>query len=67
LERYGGGSGEVQGLLVVTLRGESLAVMAGAGLAACAGGQARRGHVLWPAHGSRVQSSHTGSFTEGQG
>jgi hypothetical protein len=38
-------------------------VMAGIGLAACAGGRARRRRVLWPTHGGRVQSNGTGSFT----
>jgi hypothetical protein len=41
--------------------------MARVGLAACAGGWARRRHVLRPAHGGRAQSNHTGSFTGGQG
>jgi hypothetical protein len=36
------------------------------GLAACAGGQARRRRMLRPAHGGRVQSNFTGSFTGGQ-
>jgi hypothetical protein len=42
-------------------------VMVGVGLAACAGGRARRRCVLRPAHGSRIQSNLTGSFTGGQG
>jgi hypothetical protein len=63
-ERSGGGLGEV---LVVTSRGGSLAVMAGIGLVACAGGRARRRHVLRLAHGGRVQLNSTGSFTRGQG
>jgi hypothetical protein len=41
--------------------------MAGVGLAACAGGRARRRLVLRPAHGSRVQLNSTESFTGGQG
>jgi hypothetical protein len=36
-ERSGGGSGEVRGLLAVTSRGESSTMVAGVGLAACAG------------------------------
>jgi hypothetical protein len=65
-ERSEGGSGEVQGLLAVTSRGRSPAVMAGVGLTTCVGGRARRRRVLQPAHGGRVQSTHTGSFTRGQ-
>jgi hypothetical protein len=38
-------------------------VLAGVGLAACAGGRARRRRVLLPAHGGGVQSNRTGSFT----
>jgi hypothetical protein len=41
-------------------------VMARIGLAACAGGQARRQRMLWPAHGGRVQLKCMGSFTGGQ-
>jgi hypothetical protein len=52
---------------VVTPRGGSPAVMAGVGLAACAGGRAHRRRVLRPAHSGRVQSNLTGSFTGGQG
>jgi hypothetical protein len=65
-ERSGEGSGEIWGLLAVMSRGGSPAVMARVGLAACAGGRARRRRVLRPAHGGRVQSNHTGSFTGGQ-
>jgi hypothetical protein len=36
-------------------------VMAGIGLAACAGGRARRRRVLRPAHGGRVQSNAWGA------
>jgi hypothetical protein len=64
-ERSGGGSGEVRELLTITSRGGSPTVMAGVGLAACAGGRARRRRMLWPAHGYRVQSNRTGSFTGG--
>jgi hypothetical protein len=42
-------------------------VMAGIGLAACAGVWARRWRVLWPAHGGIVQLNGTGSFTRVQG
>jgi hypothetical protein len=42
-------------------------VMARVGLAACAGGRARRWRVLRPAHGGRVQSNLMGRFTGGQG
>jgi hypothetical protein len=45
-ERSGGGSGEVRGLLAVTPRGGSPAVMVEVGLTACAGGRARRRRVL---------------------
>jgi hypothetical protein len=65
-ERSDGGSGEVRGLLAVTLRGGSPTVMAGVGLAVCACGRARRQRVLRPAHGGRVQSNRSGSFTGGQ-
>jgi hypothetical protein len=65
-ERSGGGSGEVQGLLAVTSRGGSPAMVVGVGLAACAGGRARWRRVLRPAHGGRAQSKRSGSFTEGQ-
>jgi hypothetical protein len=41
-------------------------VMAGGGLAACAGGRARRRRVLRPTHGGRAQSNRTWSFTGGQ-
>jgi hypothetical protein len=66
-ERSGGGSGEVRGLLAVTPRGGSPTVMVGVGLAACAGGRARRRRVLRPVHGGRAQSNSTWSFTGGQG
>jgi hypothetical protein len=36
------------------------------GPAACAGGRARRRCVLWPAHGGRVKSKCSGSFTGSQ-
>jgi hypothetical protein len=65
-EKSGGGLGEVQELLAVMPRGESPAVVAGVGLAACAGGLDRRRRVLWPAHGGRAQSNRSGSFTGGQ-
>jgi hypothetical protein len=55
--------GEVRKLLAVTSRGGSPAVMAGIGLAACAGGRAHRRCVLRPAHDGRVQLNSTGSFT----
>jgi hypothetical protein len=42
-------------------------VMAGTGLAACAGGRGRRRCVLRPAHDGVVQLNGTGSFTGGQG
>jgi hypothetical protein len=61
-----GGLGEVRRLLAVTSRGGSPAVMAGVGLAACAGGRARRRRVLRPTHGGRVQSNRTRSFTGDQ-
>jgi hypothetical protein len=48
-------------------RGGSPAVMAGIGLAACAGGQARRRRVLRPAHDGIVQLNGTRSFTGVQG
>jgi hypothetical protein len=48
---------------VVTSRCGSSTVMARIGLAACAGGRARRRRVLWPGHGGRAQSNGTGSFT----
>jgi hypothetical protein len=41
--------------------------MAGIGLAACAGGRARRRCVLRPAHGGIIQLNGTRSFTGGQG
>jgi hypothetical protein len=66
-ERSSGGLGEVQEVLAVTSRGGSLAVMAGIGLAACAGGRAWLRRVLRPAHGGIVQLNGTGSFTGGQG
>jgi hypothetical protein len=46
-------------------RGGSPTVMAGVGLATCARGRARRRRVLRPAHGGRVQSNRSGSFTGG--
>jgi hypothetical protein len=49
------------------LRGGLLLVMAGIGLAACAGGRARRRRVLRPAHGGIVQLNGTRSFTGDQG
>jgi hypothetical protein len=55
----GGGLGEVREVLAVTSRGESPTVMAGIGLAACAGGRAHRRHVLRPAHGGIVQLNGT--------
>jgi hypothetical protein len=67
LERSGGGLGEVREVLAVTSRGGSPVVMAGIGLAACAGGRAHRRHVLWLAHGGIVQLNSTGSFTACQG
>jgi hypothetical protein len=48
-------------------RGGSPAVMAGIGLAACAGGRARRRCMLRPAHGGRVQLNSLQSFTGGHG
>jgi hypothetical protein len=66
-ERSGGWPGEVWEVLAVTSRGGSSTVMAGIGLAACAGGRARRRRVLRPAHGGIVQLNGTGSFTGGQG
>jgi hypothetical protein len=65
--RSGGGLGEVRELLAVTSKGGSPTVMAGVGLAACAGGRARWRHVLQPAHGSRAQLNHMGSSTGGEG
>jgi hypothetical protein len=65
-ERSGRGSGEVRGLLAVTSRGGSPAMVAGVGLAACAGGRARWWRVLRLAHGGRAQSKRSGSFTGGQ-
>jgi hypothetical protein len=65
-KRSGGGSGEVRGLLAVTLRGGSPAMVAGVGLATCAGGRACRQRVLRPAHGGRAQSKRSGGFTGGQ-
>jgi hypothetical protein len=41
-------------------------VVAGVGLAACAGGRARRRRVLRPAHGRRAQSKCLGIFMGGQ-
>jgi hypothetical protein len=64
-ERSGGGLGEVRELLAVTSRGGSPAVVAGVGLAACAGGRARRRRVLRRAHGSRAQSKCSWSFMGG--
>jgi hypothetical protein len=66
-ERSGGGLGEVREVLTVMLRGGLLPVMAGIGLAACAGGRARRRRVLRPAHSGIVQLNGTGSFTGDQG
>jgi hypothetical protein len=60
------GSGEVRGLLAVTSRGGSPTVVAGVGLAACAGGRAHRWRVLQPAHSGRAQSKRSGSFTGGR-
>jgi hypothetical protein len=51
---------------VVTSRGGSPAVVTGVGLAAYAGGRARRRRMLRPAHGGRAQSKWSGSFTGGQ-
>jgi hypothetical protein len=65
-ERSGGGLGEVREVLAITSRGGSPAVMGGMGLAACAGGRARRQRVLRPAHDSIVQLNGSGSFTGGQ-
>jgi hypothetical protein len=42
-------------------------VMAGVGLAACAGSRAHRRSVLGPAHGGKVQSNRTGSSLEVNG
>jgi hypothetical protein len=61
--RFGEGLYEVREVLAVTSRCESSTVMAGIGLAACAGGRARRRRVLRPTHGGRVQSNGIGSFT----
>jgi hypothetical protein len=61
--RSGGGLGEVREVLAVTSRYGSPAVMAGIGLVACTGGQARQRRVLRPAHDGRVQSNGMGSFT----
>jgi hypothetical protein len=66
-DRSGGGPGEVQEVLAVTSRGGSPAVMAEIGLAACAGGRARRRRVLRPAHGGIVQLNGMESFTGVQG
>jgi hypothetical protein len=66
-ERSNGWPGEVREVVAVTSRGGLPAVMAGIGLAACAGGRARWRRVLRPAHGGIVQLSGTGSFTGGQG
>jgi hypothetical protein len=44
----------------------SSAVVTGGGLAACAGGRARRRCVFRPAHGGRVKSKCSGSFTGSQ-
>jgi hypothetical protein len=41
-------------------------VVAGVGLAVCAGGRARRRRVLQPAHSGRTQSKCSRSFTRGQ-
>jgi hypothetical protein len=62
-ERSGGGLGEVWGLLAVMSRGGSPTVMAGVGMAACAGGRGRWRRVLRPAHGCSAQSNRSGSFT----
>jgi hypothetical protein len=61
-ERSGGGLGEVREVLAVTSRGGSPMVMAGIGLATCAGGRAHRRRVLRPAHGGIVQLNGTRSF-----
>jgi hypothetical protein len=61
--RSGGGLGDVREVQAVPSMCGSPTVMAGIGLAACASGRARRRRVLWPAHGGRVQSNGTGSFT----
>jgi hypothetical protein len=65
-EWFGGGLGEVREVLAVTSRGGSPAVMAGIGLATCAGGRARRRRVLRPAHGGIVQLNGMRSFPGGQ-
>jgi hypothetical protein len=65
--RSGEGLGEVREVLAVTSRCGLSTVMAKIGLAACAGGRARRRRVLRPAHGGRVQSNGTGSFTGCEG
>jgi hypothetical protein len=54
-------------VLAVTSRGRSSVVMAGIGLAACAGGWDHRRRVLRPSHGGIVQLNGTGSSTGGQG
>jgi hypothetical protein len=41
-------------------------MVAGVGLAACAGGRAHQRRVLRPAHGGRAQSKRSGRFTGGQ-
>jgi hypothetical protein len=66
-ERSGGGPGEVLEVLAVMSRGGSPAVMAGIGLATCAGCRAHWRYVLRPAHGGIVQLNGTGSVTGGQG
>jgi hypothetical protein len=58
--RVGRGLG---GSLAITSRCGSPAVVTGGGLAACAGGRARRRCVLRPAHGGRAQSKCSRSFT----
>jgi hypothetical protein len=58
--------GRGPGSLAVTSRFGSPAVVTEGGLAACAGGRARRRCVLRPANGSRAQSKCSGSFTGSQ-
>jgi hypothetical protein len=53
--------------MAVTSRGGSPVVMAGIGLAACAGGLAHWRCVLRPAHGGRVQLNSTWSFSRCHG
>jgi hypothetical protein len=52
-------------LLAVMSRGRSPVMVVGVGLAACAGGRARRRRVRRPAHGGRAQSKRSGSFKGG--